>query len=280
LTLSEVADRLYALTPADFTRARDQEARKADSEVGAAIRRLRKPTTSAWLVNSLVRHHGADVDQLLALGSALREAQEALDGDELRTLSRRRRHVVGELAALASRDDQVSDSVTREISATLEAALVDERAAAAVRSGRLIKALTSSGFDAVDVDGAVALADQLPKVARVKLHAVASTPHTDRAAKTPAQKSVDEATEQAAVTERDLVKAQAGLDTTNSEVEHTRTRVTQAEDELEQARAALARAEKARTEAKRGRDAAKRARDAAQQALRKAEATAQKRASR
>ena len=51
----------------------------------------KKPSTAAWAVNQLVRHETEQVDQVLAVGEALREAQRTLDGEELRALTRQRR---------------------------------------------------------------------------------------------------------------------------------------------------------------------------------------------
>jgi hypothetical protein len=164
--LAQVADELYGLDPAEFTAGRDERARQAraagDKDVGDAIKKLRRPTASAALLNRLVREAPGQVRDLLDLGEALREAQEALAGDELRSLSARRRpmiHAVAQeakrLAAEAGRT--VSDQVEREIEATLEAALADPAAAGALRSGRLTTALRYAGFGGVDVTDAVAL---------------------------------------------------------------------------------------------------------------------------
>ena len=55
------------------------------------MKKLRRPTVSAWLVNLLAREDGGQMDELLELGQSLREAQRALDGDRLRELSAQRR---------------------------------------------------------------------------------------------------------------------------------------------------------------------------------------------
>ena len=55
--VAEVADELYALTPAEFTAARDERARQVRAagqrDEAAAIKKLARPTASAWLVNQL-----------------------------------------------------------------------------------------------------------------------------------------------------------------------------------------------------------------------------------
>jgi hypothetical protein len=95
------------------------------------------------------------------LGESLRNAQDDLDPDALRSLGDQRRKLVaqvaGQAAALAeNRDQKVGPSIRDEVEQTLQAALADAAAADAVRTGRLARALATNGFDAVDLDGAVA----------------------------------------------------------------------------------------------------------------------------
>jgi len=87
VTVEEVADALYALPPEDFTAARTAAAR-ADKPNAKQINALRRPTVGAWLVNVLARREHQLLDQLLALGPALAEAQQAGQGDALRELGR------------------------------------------------------------------------------------------------------------------------------------------------------------------------------------------------
>jgi hypothetical protein len=158
--LDAVADELYGLTPADFTPARQAravEARQAgDRELAAAIRKLRRPTTGAWLVNLLRRERTDDLVALLDLGEATRQAQTSLDAEAMRRLSRERRRLVAGLAQegrrlAAARGQAVSDAVGRQLEGTLEAAFADPDASAAVRSGRLTTALDYSGLGLLGV---------------------------------------------------------------------------------------------------------------------------------
>ena len=167
MNLEQVADELYALTPAAFTAARDEQAGQArasgDADLAGAIRKLRRPTVSAWLVNLLAREDGGQVDDLLELGQSLREAQRALDGDRLRDLSAQRRRLVAALTQEAQRlaaqaGQTVSAQVEREVQDTLEAALADQGMADAVRSGRLTKALSYAGLgEGIGISDAVAV---------------------------------------------------------------------------------------------------------------------------
>ncbi|GAA0621623.1 hypothetical protein GCM10009547_25410 [Sporichthya brevicatena] len=155
--LSTVADELYGLPASDFVAARNAAAKTAkaakakDRDLAAAITALPKPSTSAWVVNQLVRRHPDDVDALLELGDDLRSAERARDPDRIRSLSRERNLRVPALTrqakALAEELGQpVSASVAEEVESTLTAALATEQFGAAVRSGRLTKALFWAGF--------------------------------------------------------------------------------------------------------------------------------------
>jgi hypothetical protein len=163
--LDSVADELYGLPRQDFTPTRDARAadarRAGDRELAAAVKGLRRPTTSAWLTNMLVRHRPDQVVDLLDVGQALRDAQARLAADELRRLSQERNRAVTALGREARRlagqlGQAVSDDVERELVRTLEAGLADPAAGEAVRSGRLTAALSYSGLGPVDLTDAVA----------------------------------------------------------------------------------------------------------------------------
>jgi hypothetical protein len=167
VTLTEVADELYGLPPAEFTATRDERARVAKAagrrEDAAAIRKLARPTTSAWLVNQLSREAPHGLERLFEVADALAEAQRTLAGDRMRELSAHRRQVVTELlpvaGAVADRAGQpASPAVLEEVRATLEAAVADNDARDAVRTGRLTRALAYAGLGEVDLTAAAALA--------------------------------------------------------------------------------------------------------------------------
>ena len=97
---AEIADHLYALAPDEFTAARETAAKAArdegERELADAVKKFRKPSISTWLVNVIARTD--QLDDLLDLGAALREAQRTLDGAELRTMSRQRHQVIRSLS--------------------------------------------------------------------------------------------------------------------------------------------------------------------------------------
>lgn len=173
--LATVADELYALSPDAFTSARNERAKQAkaegDKELAEAVKRLPKASTAAWVVNMLVRHHAEQVEQVLDLGVALRQAQENLAGEELRELTRQRRQltsaVTRQARALAfDLGQRVSEAVAQQVEGTLHAAMIDEDAAKAVRSGLLTEALSATGLGHVDVSGAVAVPSAVGVTAR------------------------------------------------------------------------------------------------------------------
>ncbi len=90
----------YGLSPEDFipTRnARQKEAKAADNKgLAADIRRLTKPNAVAWLVNQLVRERKEDIQALLELGTAMREATANCPGP-FRELSRQQHQAVRNL---------------------------------------------------------------------------------------------------------------------------------------------------------------------------------------
>ncbi len=166
VTISDVADELYSLSPADFTTARDQRAREVRAagqrDVAAAIKKLARPTAGAWLVNQLARRAPDDLARLFEVGQALHEAQRTLAGDRLRELAVQRRQVVADLLPIAAglaedAGQPASAAVLGEVRATLEAALADPQAGEAVRSGRLTKSLAYAGLGEVDLSEALAL---------------------------------------------------------------------------------------------------------------------------
>lgn len=155
-TVERVADELYGLPADEFVAARDERARQAraggDREAAAAIRRLRRPSTSAWLANMLVRHRPDHVAEVTELGDALRAAQAGLAGEDIRRLGERRRRLVDRLLpeARALADElghPVGDGVVREFEGTVQAALADADAAEEFAAGRLATALhAGAGF--------------------------------------------------------------------------------------------------------------------------------------
>jgi hypothetical protein len=153
--LDAVAEDLYGVLPDDFISERDAAAARArergDRELAKAIGRLRRPTRAAWLANLLARHRREQLDGLLALAAGLADAQRTLDGAALRRLSSTRHQLVAAMAREAGRlameaGDPAAESVLRDLQGILDAALARPEIAEQVRSGRLTRTLSYTGF--------------------------------------------------------------------------------------------------------------------------------------
>ena len=238
--LADAVDELYALPPEEFTAVRNERAKAAkaagDKDLAQAIGRLRKPSSAAWLLNQLARHQAGELDQFLAVGAALREAQAELDADQLKDLSRKRHQVVAAVArqarALARQlGNPVSDTVEGEVEQTLRAALADPAAAAAVAGGSLTRTLDYAGLGdtAVDLTGAVALPGAAPRN-RAAGDVRAEPEDTGRAERGRAE--LAQAERDAADRERDAADAAAELDRTEGRVEAAEGRRAAAADRI------------------------------------------------
>ena len=184
---------LYALPPEEFTTARDAAAKQAkaagDPAAGKELKALRRPSAAAWLVNRLAAEQGALLEQLLALGPALAEAQSAGHADDLRALGRQRRQLVEAVAgtAVSAAGRPVAGPVRDEVVSTLEAALADPSSAEAVRSGRLVRALSYAGFGEVDLSGAVAAGATTASVRPTSVRPASSPATSSPATSSPAR---------------------------------------------------------------------------------------------
>lgn len=163
--LTAAADELYALVPEEFTAARNARAKEAkgagDRGLADRIGSLKKPSPAAWILNQLVRRGADELDDLHDLGDELRAAQASGDGKALTRIGGERRRLLSavlqqaiELADAADRSP--SRAVLDEVEQTLIAATVDEAAAGALTTGRLVRSLQAVGFEPVELDGAVA----------------------------------------------------------------------------------------------------------------------------
>ena len=169
--LAGIAGPLYALPYGEFVAARTAAAKDVSSvgitateqrALAAEVRALPKPSVAAWAVNMLAAHHPEILRELAELGASMQDAQAALDAAALRRLAQQRRRLLagavttaGALAAQHGR--AISATVAAEVEQTLRAATADPGAAAAVQSGRLLRALSADGVDVVDLAGAVAV---------------------------------------------------------------------------------------------------------------------------
>lgn len=249
MDFDRVADELYALAPTDFAAARDERAAAAraegDATLSAAIKKLRKPTVSAWLANLLAHQRAADVDKLLALGASLRDAQSELAGAQLRELSRRRHQIVVALSREAqglgrAAGVSVADAAVAELEATLEAAIMDPSGGEALSSGRLTAALHYAGTgleDAVSSPTSTATKHRRsgtpPEKQRGKPKGRGGTARRERAAAArAASAAAKSATRRTAGAQKRAARLHEGLDEARSSLEQAKSEVHRLEDEM------------------------------------------------
>jgi hypothetical protein len=143
---------LYGLPLGEFTRARDELARRLRKEgrrdEADAVKALRKPTTAAWALNQLARRREADVARLIEAGERLRQAQaELLAGagrDELDAAAAEERELVAALARdaaaiAADAGTGSSETLLEKLRATLHAVAADEELARQLAAGRVLR---------------------------------------------------------------------------------------------------------------------------------------------
>ncbi|GAB2985085.1 hypothetical protein [Nocardioides montaniterrae] len=268
--LLEAADELYAVPLAEFTPARDARVKAAKgTDLAAGLKALRKPSTAAWLVNLLVRREPGQVDQLLAVGAALREAQQAMSAGELRALTKQRRQVTAAVTQHVRRlalDEgyRVTEAVAAEVEDTLTAAMIDAECGRAVRSGLLVRGLRTTGIEPLAPDvivAAVALPDALgfaaspqaaPEPHRPDLHLV---PDPDRTAKAralaeqrlaAATDAFEEAAEEHASASSEVDRLSARSLQLQAEIDELRRRLSELEEESDGLDEDLAEAEEVR----------------------------------
>jgi hypothetical protein len=279
--LLDIADELYGLLLADFTPARDAKAKQLKgTDLAAQVKALKKPTVAAWVVNVLVRHETEQVDQVLAVGAALRDAAESLDGKELLELTKQRRQLTAAVTTRArgvagSLGTKVTQAVADQVESSLTAAMLDPDCAKALRSGLLVTHLSATGVGESAAGAAVALPEALG------FAATSAPPVAESASGRPDLKVVPDPDADA----KKLAAAKAALKEAASEEEGARSayaeseqavselqaRALQLQGEIEEHQRQIAELESTAEEVEEELDEAEEARTEARTALRKAE---------
>ncbi|MFD7656118.1 hypothetical protein ACFV4N_19280 [Actinosynnema sp. NPDC059797] len=248
--IDRIADELYALPPAGFVAARDAHARRAaergDQALAREIAALRKPTASAWALNSLARESDV-LGDLPALGEELLAA-EGLRGNALRRLSTRRRVALNALVRRAedlarAAGHPLGPEAVRQVRATLAAAIADRVLAARIRAGRLVKPVERTAFTPA---GGTVRDELAPRRARRRERELAracedvDAAHADvrRAESTLAEanRELDERAEHAAAAHAEFRRAQRAEHEAAVTAERARRRADGARDRLDRAR--------------------------------------------
>ncbi|NLE78424.1 MAG: hypothetical protein GX610_02410 [Rhodococcus sp.] len=251
LDFDTVADGLYALAPSEFVAARRTAVASAkeagDKTLAKKLGGLRKPTMTGWALNLLVRSDPESLDELLALGAELRSAQQALRGDELRSLTNRRAALLSTLTDRAAsvareRGHELPAAAHREVGQSLTAALADSDIGADLRQGRMLGAVSYSGFGPASL---TAVPEPTPEPEPPAEEDKASKRAARRAADARVNDAKDTAREAASELETAAERAENAAD----KVEKLRGDLTRAEEEAGFAEATRRSAEKAARDA-------------------------------
>lgn len=252
--LVTVAEELYALAPAEFTAARNQRAKEAkaagDPDLAKEIGRLPKPSAAAWAVNLMARQRTEVLRQVIDLGEALRTAQDDLDRDTLKELSRQRQDLIRSVAAAAGalaedNGQRLPAAATVEVEHTLQAAMADPDAAAAVLTGRLVRTLSSTGVEPVDLSDAVAGPAISPSATTRTEEsdgeaAEAPLRGAERRSRATEEQRLEEARQRAKDAEERAAQASEELESLESELEALKVRRTELRAALAEARKLVA----------------------------------------
>jgi hypothetical protein len=218
-------------------------------------------------VNLLVRRESDQIDSVLGLAAQLRAAAEALDGEELRALTRQRRQLTTALASSArslARDAGVklTGPVVDQVEGMLTAAMLDPVAAQVVRTGRVVTAFTSTGVSELDVASVVAVPESIdvratPLAAEEEPEPVALHVVPDGGAKlAAAEDALEEATQHVTAAQRELAEAEAVVEELNArrlqlqgDADELRRKLAAIEDDVDQVDEELEEAEDTRDDA-------------------------------
>ncbi len=186
--LNGTIDRLYGLPLDEFTPARDAAAKErrgeGDRESAEVLKRLRKPNLVAWSLNRVRRAEPGVVDELLAAGERLQEAQRKLvsEGERglLRDAAADERALVGRVADLAAAElrtvgHAANADTQSKLFATLHAAASNDDVRAMLAEGRLISDHELSDLGLGDSGALVATAPR-------------ATPRRERTSRDPGRK--------------------------------------------------------------------------------------------
>lgn len=155
--LRDPADRLFAVPPREFVRARKSlatELTKAGrADAAAEVAALPKPTVAVWAINQVARQAPQQMRRLLETVKHLRAAHARGPAEVARAVGEQREA----LRELLRRAEQVLEAAGlrptaqthRRVSNTIMGAAVDRTVEADLRAGRLTEERAAPGFEAL-----------------------------------------------------------------------------------------------------------------------------------
>jgi hypothetical protein len=238
-SLDEKLDALYAADPDDFVACRKRmqgELRTAGLKAEAALlARARRPSTSMWAVNQMVRRRPELVDALLRQSEALRNAQARGDRDALREAIRAHRAAVAAAsdATLDALGSRANDSFREEILTVLRAASTQPELGEQLRAGRLVRPddITPQ-FPELD-DGVVR-----PAEPRQPVDQEGDAERAARAAERETRQQLDDARREGTAANESVDAAQHRVDELTEELTHAREELRDARSRARKATAA------------------------------------------
>jgi chromosome segregation ATPase len=247
-------DELFASDAKHFTPTRDALARDlkaADrADEAADVKALRKPTVAVAALNRTARERAAQVADLVELGEELSalQADEKPDRDELRDLTRQRRTLLLQLTEYATGTTERPDAARSAITATLDAASLDEALRADLQRGRLTQELSPAARFVLGDDDAPAPRATARRSTRTK--STASPPRDELAARR-ARAELDAARERAEEAEESVLELTEAATEASERLEGAHRHIADLEAALADARAELADLKRAERDAQR-----------------------------
>jgi len=221
---------LYAVTPDRFVAERNALAKRfraeGDKEQADQVRKLRKPSVSAWAVNAAARADPAAARRLIESGARLAAAQQGAEGKgNGGTL---RRAMAGNQAAVEAMMEAVQEALRSEdqdrpayldrARGTLRAVATDEELRHEFEAGRVIKDREAVGFGAAPAIAQAPADDAETAASRERRRKQAQRLKAAERAQATASKRVERARERRDRAQQDLDKAQRQLDQAETEL--------------------------------------------------------------
>ena len=212
-------DRLYALPLAEFTRERDELAKRlrkdGDRDAAAAVKALRKPSVPAWAINQVRRDRPDDVRTLLEVTEELHRVYAGIGSagarERLGDAADMQRDLIRSLTRCAAQlldagGHPSSEATLTKVADTLRAAALDMELRGEIADGRVVKERRAAG-----------------------LGPLASMPAP---AKRPKAKGTKKTPEPAGPDPKEVRKAERAVEAARRRLETARERVRAAEDDL------------------------------------------------
>ena len=152
-------DRLYALPLEEFTRERDELAKRLrkgdDGDAATAVKALKKPSVAAWAVNQVRRDRPDDVRRLIEVTEELHRVYAGLSSagarERLEEASEMQRELIRALVRCAAQlleagGHGATEATLGKVADTFRAAALDDELRAQLADGRVVKERQAAGL--------------------------------------------------------------------------------------------------------------------------------------